>query len=235
MPTLIFDIETIGYNFDDFDKHTQDALTWWIRQSVKSDKEYEIELNHIKERLGLSPLTGEIVAIGVMDAERNKGVVFYQSKEKKIKDYKKGRFEFKERTEKDMISNFWTGIKNYDVFVGFNSRAFDVPFIMARSAKYKIKSTKNLMSNRYLNSQVSIAKHIDLLDQLSFYGAVRKTGNLHLWCNLFDIKSPKVEGVKGDDVATLFANKEFKKIAQYNSRDLIATRELYEYWRKYYV
>jgi len=28
-------------------------------------------------------------------------------------------------------------------------------------------------------------------------------------------------------------NKEYKKIAEYNSRDLTATRELYIYWKEY--
>jgi len=43
------------------------------------------------------------------------------------------------------------------------------------------------------------------------------------------IESPKAEGVKGDDVKMLFENREYLKIAQYNTRDLIATKELYDY------
>ena len=89
------------------------------------------------------------------------------------------------------------------------------------------------MSNRYLSSQKFEAKHIDLQDQLTFYGAVRRKGSLHLWCNLFDIESPKIQGVTGDDIQGLFLNKEYKKIAEYNSRDLTATRELYIYWKEY--
>jgi len=234
MPSLVFDIETIGYGFDQFDKTTQEALTWWAKQICKNDKEYKVQLKLIKEGFGLSPLTGEIVSIGVMDVEKNQGVVFYQAPKKEIKDHKKGKFEFKKRTEKQMLKSFWRGAKGYDVFVGFNSRSFDVPFIMARSAKHKIKPSKNLMSNRYLSSQFNEVKHIDLMDQFAFYGAVRKPGNLHLWCNLFNIKSPKQSGVKGDDVARLFKQKQYKKIAYYNSRDLIATRALYKKWIKYY-
>jgi hypothetical protein len=48
-----------------------------------------------------------------------------------------------------------------------------------------------------------------------------------------NITSPKVGGVTGDDVAELFKNKEYLKIAQYNTRDLVATKELYEYWDKF--
>ena len=46
-------------------------------------------------------------------------------------------------------------------------------------------------------------------------------------------KSTKAQGVTGDDVARLFKEKKFKKIAEYNVRDLYATKELYEYWDKY--
>jgi hypothetical protein len=72
-----------------------------------------------------------------------------------------------------------------------------------------------------------------LQDQLAFYGAVRRKGNLHLYCNAFSIRSPKAEGVSGDDVGRLFKNREYRQIAEYNSWDLIATAELYERWEKY--
>ncbi|HDZ84956.1 MAG TPA: hypothetical protein ENH35_00195 [Candidatus Moranbacteria bacterium] len=89
------------------------------------------------------------------------------------------------------------------------------------------------MSNRYLGSQKFDAKHVDLLDELTYYGAVRRKGGLHLWCRAFGIKSPKSEGVTGDDVGKLFKEKKFVDIAKYNVRDLYATKELYEYWDKY--
>ena len=91
------------------------------------------------------------------------------------------------------------------------------------------------MSNRYLGSQRFDAKHIDLMDQLSFYGAVwQRKGSLHLWCRLFGIKSPKGQGVNGDEVSGLYAKGEYKKIAEYNSWDLEATKKLYERWQEYY-
>ncbi len=104
--------------------------------------------------------------------------------------------------------------------------------MLIRSAVHKIKPTVNLMFNRYLSSQYG-PKHIDLLDQLSFYGAVRRKGNLHLYCQALGIKSPKAAGITGDDVGQLFKDKEYKKIAEYNSWDLIATAELYEVWKEY--
>jgi len=201
--SLIFDIETIGVDFDSLDKTTQDSLTRWIRRQAGDDKgKYNALLTDLKEGLGFSPLTGEIVAIGVYDTERDKGVVYFQAPDVKTEEYSDANFQFKPKTEKEMIEAFWQGAKKYNTFVSFNGRQFDVPFILIRGAKYKIKPTVNLMANRYLRFQYQSAQHIDLIDQLAFYGAVRRRGNLHLFCQAFGIKSPKASGITGDDVGT---------------------------------
>jgi len=233
MAKLIFDIETMGVDFDALDEATQESLTRWIKKEAQDEDEYNKMLEDLKNGLGFSPLTAEIVALGVLDFEKNQGAVYFQAPGEKLEEYKKDNFVFKQATEKEMLERFWDGAREYREFVSFNGRTFDMPFILIRSAKYKIKPTKDLMSNRYLSSQKFEAKHIDLMDQLTFYGAVRRKGNLHLWCNLFGIKSPKIQGVTGDDVQKLFKDKKFKEIAEYNSRDLVATRELYICWKDY--
>lgn len=233
MAKLIFDIETIGVDFDGLDGPTRESLTHWIKKETTDEDERKRMLDDLKSGLGFSPLTGEIAAFGVLDFDKNQGVVYFQAPGEKYDDYENGNFVFKQATEKEMLEKFWEGAKNYREFVSFNGRSFDAPFILIRSAKYKIKPTKDLMSNRYLSSQKFEAKHIDLMDQLTFYGAVRRKGNLHLWCNLFGIRSPKIDGITGDDVRELFGNKKYKEIAEYNSRDLSATKELYVYWKNY--
>ena len=231
--SLVFDIETIGANFDDFDEPTQNSLTRWIKREAGEDEgKYNVMLKDLKEGLGFSPLTGEIVAIGVYDTLVQKGVVYFQSPNKETQEYRDGNFTFKPRLESEMLKEFWQGAKNYNEFISFNGRSFDAPFLLVRSAVNKIKPSVNLMSNRYLNNQFKV-KHIDLLDQLAFYGAVRRKGNLHLYCQAFNIKSPKSFGITGDDVGQLFKDRKYKKIAEYNSWDLIATTELHEVWRDY--
>lgn len=233
MPKLIFDIETVGEDFASLDETTQETLTRWIKKEAQNENEYKAQLEDLKNGLGFSPLTGEIAAIGVLDYDKNKGVVYYQAPEEKNEEFEEDGVKFKQMTEKEMLENFWLGSEKYNEFISFNGRIFDVPYLMIRSAKHKIKPSKDLMSNRYLPSQKYNAKHIDLLDQLNFYGAVRRKGNLHLWCRLFGIKSPKAEGITGDDIKRLFGEKRFKDIAKYNVGDLKATKELYEYWEKY--
>lgn len=233
MSQLVFDIETIGENFDELDETTREVLTRWIRKESQNEEEYRAQLEDLKNGLGFSPLTGEIVVIGVYDVEKEKGAIYYQAPGQKNKDFEEGGIVYRQCTEKEMLERFWEGARQYNEFISFNGRAFDVPFIIARSAVHKIRPTKDLMYNRYLSSQKNNAIHIDLQDQLTFYGAMRKKGGLHMWCRAFGIASPKAEGVTGDDVGQLFKEKEFLKIAKYNSRDLYSTSDLFKYWREY--
>ncbi len=233
MAKLIFDIETIGENFDKLDEITQESLTRWIKRESKNDEEYRVALEDIKNGLGFSPLTGEIAAIGILDCEKNKGVVYYQAPNSKLKETEENGIKFKPMTEKEMIESFWQGAQNYDEFISFNGRGFDIPFLMIRSAIHKIKPTKDLMRGRYLYQQSPSAIHIDLYDQLGFYGASGRRGSLHLYSRAFGIKSPKEDGIKGDDVTRLFNEKKYFDIAKYNVGDLHATKELYDYWHNY--
>jgi 3'-5' exonuclease len=234
MPTLVFDIETAGHDFESFDDTTQDVLTRWIKRESGSGDDYQAALTDLKDGLGFSPLTGQIVAIGIRDVEREKGAVYFQASPGKTeKNFDEGDSKFEVMTEKEMLVKFWEVVEKYDTFVTFNGRGFDVPFLMIRSMIHGVRPSKNLMSNRYLNYQPGFARHVDLLDQLSFYGALRRKGSLHLWCHALGIESPKSQGVDGDDVKQLFETGKAKQIALYNARDLVATAELYKYYQEY--
>ncbi len=224
---LIFDIETIGVEFESLDKISQKYITQYA--------ENEEEETEAKERLGFSPLTGEIVAIGILNPETNKGAVYLRVSDKGqvTSDKIEEGITIETGSEKEIIEKFWETAKSYNYFVSFNGRGFDVPFLMIRSAILGVKPTKNLMSNRYLSLQKYDAIHVDLFDQLTFYGAVRKRFNLHFWAKAFGIKSPKEEGITGDDVGRLYKEGKILEIAKYNAGDLKATKELYEKWEKY--
>jgi len=231
MATLVFDIETIGEEWDSLDDTTQSVLTRWADRSARDEREREALRTDIAESLGFSPLTGSVVAIGLYDLERRQGGVYYRGAGKE-KDEEVGEYVLKVRTEREMLEDFWEGARSYDTFVTFNGRSFDVPFLLHRSIAHKVKPTVDLMSGRYLYQQKH-ARHVDLLDQLTFYGAMRRKPNLHLFCRAFGIESPKSAGTAGDDVAELFTNKKFRDIATYNARDVIATTALYKKWLQY--
>lgn len=229
--TLIFDIETVGEAWEGLDTTTKEMLTRWVDRSVIDHDAHEVAHRDIREGLGFSPLTGHIVAIGLYDLERARGVVYYESDAEAL-DSEHNNFILKPRTEREMLEDFWEGAKEYDTFVTFNGRGFDVPFLNLRSAIHGVRPTRDLMEGRYLYQQKH-TRHIDLQDQLTFYGAMQRRPSLHLFCRAFGIESPKAHGVAGDDVAKLFSLKKFRDIATYNAGDVVATTALYQKWCEY--
>jgi uncharacterized protein YprB with RNaseH-like and TPR domain len=216
---IVFDIETVGKDFESLDVHAQAYL---MRYAETAD-----ERDLVKDRLSLYPLTAEIVTIGLLESDRDNGFVFFQTTGDPLLPFEEDHILYETGTEKEIIQKFWKVIERYDQFVTFNGRSFDCPFILIRSAVHRIKPTKDLMPNRYADT------HIDLLDQLSFYGASRRKFSLDMWCRTFGIKSPKEDGMTGYEVKDMFRSGKCVDIARYCAGDLKATRELFRYWVEY--
>ncbi len=220
MPKLIFDIETTGVDFDSLDETAQELLL------VNAKDEQEATM--IREGLGFSPLTGRIVAIAVLNPDTDKGAAYYQQQNKEREEVDGAMTLVPCTDEKEIIKRFWEVAGHYDQFITFNGHSFDCPYLMIRSAINKVKAPVNLMGYRFGDKP-----HFDIYDKITNYGAVRFKRSLHLWCQAFGIKSPKADGVDGNDVARLFKEKKCRDIARYCFGDLTATKELYEYWEKY--
>jgi DNA polymerase elongation subunit (family B) len=229
MATLVLDIETVGEDFDTLDETTQEVLLRWTKVSAGSEEELRAKTEEVKNGLGFSPLTGYICAIGILDVERGRTMVLYQAPGTSDVEQTEEGVRYRPMSEEEMLQEFWRVATQYDTFVTFNGRGFDIPFILLRSAVYGIRPTRDLMSNRYLGSQRGVT-HVDLLDQLTFYGATMRRPSLHLVCRSWGIKSPKADGVTGDDVAGLYHAGRYLDIARYNVGDLHATRDVYQRW-----
>lgn len=234
MPKLVIDIETVGKDIKDLDKISQDYFSHWAESSTSNEEDFKEELKKIEDGLSISPLTAEVVCIGILNPDTDKGAIYYQNPDKPDNKFEEDGIKFEAMSEADMLKKFWDDIKAYDEFITFNGRGFDIPFLMIRSAVHKIRASKNLLSNRYLNLQKNEAKHVDLQDQLKFYGAVYGRGyNLHMYCQALGITSPKQEGVSGAHVKEMFNDKRYDDIARYNVDDIRSTGELYKIWREY--
>jgi DNA polymerase elongation subunit (family B) len=219
MSRVIFDIETLGKDFDDLDEPTQEYLMKWATT--------EEEQQGVKDSLSFYPHTSEVIALGMYNIDSGKGVVYYQSPGEGAGPLEEDGISYEISDEKGIITSFWDVIPKYKEFVTFNGRGFDCPFIMVRSAFHKIKPTRDLMPNRYSGP------HIDLMDQLSFFGASRRKFSLDMWCRTFGITSPKEEGIKGEDVKEFFQEGRYLDIAKYCGRDIKATGELFKCWEEY--
>jgi DNA polymerase elongation subunit (family B) len=219
MAKVVIDIETLGYSLQSFDEAQQKYLLKFA--------ETENERKEAIQKLSLYPTTAQIIAIGLLNPETNRGKILFQA-DKNLDDVSDdGTVQFVTGTEKDILRQFWQDIGHYDQFITFNGRGFDCPFLMLRSAILQVQPTRNLMPYRYDSSI-----HCDLLEQFTFYNAFRKF-NLDFYCKSFGIESPKEHGITGLDMKQLYEEKRFREIAEYNLGDLKATAELFRRWEKF--
>jgi DNA polymerase elongation subunit (family B) len=219
MAVVVFDIETLGKPPGAFD----DAQTAYLFREGATDEERQEEVN----RLNLSPLTAEVLAIGMLNPDTGGGRVLFRSGTEDHFQSDDGKIEYGSGDEAKILTAFWEDIRNYGQFVTFNGRTFDCPFLMLRSALLGIRPSRNLVPYRY-----STSPHCDLLDQLTFYGASRKF-NLDFYCRAFGIDSPKASGITGLDLGPLYREGKYREIARYCIGDVIATAELYRRWKRY--
>jgi DNA polymerase elongation subunit (family B) len=213
---IVFDIETLAYPFEQFDDHQQDYL-------VKFAKTEEEKAEAI-ERLSLGSLTARVITIAMINPDSGHGQVFYDHPGGEPWTSDDGVVDYIPGTEQEILERFWGAIEKFSLFITFNGRSFDCPFIMMRSMIHGVKATRNLLPQRY-----SASPHCDLLDQLTFYGATRKY-NLDFFCKSLGIHSPKEDGITGLDLKDLHASGKHKEIAEYCLGDVMATAELYRRW-----
>lgn len=219
MSRIIFDIETAGLDFDSLDGPVRDYLLKWC----STDEERQ----EARDSLSFYPLTGEIVAIGMYDPDLQKGSVFFRNNGHPLLPFEEDGITYETGREDDIIRRFWERIKSCRQFITFNGRGFDCPFIMVRSAVHRIRPLRDLMPNRYGDA------HIDLFDQLTFFGASRRKFSLDMWCRTFGIKSPKEDGITGLEVKDLYKSGRYEEIARYCAGDIKATAELLSVWETY--
>lgn len=219
---IFFDIETIGNDFDSFDLKTQEYLLRYAEDEKSIQKE--------KESLGLFPLTGEIIAASLYSPDKNKGIVYYRNENpnnSKKDILVEGEWSFSPvKNESELLKKFWSAIKPTKQVVSFNGRAFDAPFVLVRSAVNRIKPSIDLMPARFNDF------HLDMMEQLTFFGAVKKRFSLEMWCKAFGIPNPKEE-IDGNMVNGLFKSKKYLDIAKYCKGDSIAVYNLYKIWKEF--
>ncbi|MCA9357885.1 ribonuclease H-like domain-containing protein [Candidatus Kaiserbacteria bacterium] len=229
MATLIVDIETKGKDWKELPGITRAALTHRIDRTDMQPDEKRRKLDEIHLRTALSPFTASIISLAVYDVERRSGAVYFVS-DTPDESFEIDGFICKQRTEKEILEDFWEGAKDYDVFVTFNGRSFTVPFIYHRSITLGVKPTADIAKQRYLTKQ-HMPYHIDLMDEFSFYGAMQHRPSLQLLCGAYSIENPSVLG--GEEIAAAFAKERYRVIAEKNVGDVQAITKLYDKWLQY--
>lgn len=223
---LVFDIETVGVDFETLSESQQEFLLRYT-ESEKDDRKKKELVEESKRYLSLYPYTAKIIAIGLFNTEKERAIVLYENSENDEWIAEEKITKYKPADETQMLKYFWKYAAQAEKVISFNGRNFDLPFIMIRSAINGIKPTKNFLKNRF-----DASHHIDLLEQLTFYGLTKKF-NLDFYCHAFGIESPKSKGITGMEVKELYRAGRMKDIAIYCHADVKATFELYKIWNEY--
>lgn len=217
MKRLAIDIETVGIPWEEHDTYVREYL-------IKGMSEAEAEEE--KRRGALSPFTGRIVAIGVVNVDSGKSCALYEVPGRTAIDTtREGDRTLIAGSERGILQKFWEFLGPDDRFISFNGRQFDGPFLMIRSAIHGLKPTRDVVGKRY-----SFHPNCDLREVLNFQGTVNPRQmrfNLDLACKTFGIESSKSEGMDGRSVETLYRASRFEDIARYCLDDVRATAELY--------
>ncbi len=222
MNRVVFDIECAGVSWDSLPEKSQKSL---LRNCGKD----EFCIQKEKESLALWPVTGKIITIAVLDTKTGEAQVFFDSKGKVKEDFLLDGVLYKSGDEKQILEWFFEFVKYVDQIVTFSGRRFDCPYIIFRSMVHGLRPSFDLMPNRYGNNRKGYNPHLDLADQLSYFGGTRRF-SLHLICEALNITSPKEEGIDGSQVEDFYNRGEYKKIARYCMRDVYATHELMKKW-----
>ncbi len=215
VPTLVFDIETVGKSLTFLDKTDKDYFINNLEKDFKGTK------RQLHGRTGLYPMYGSVLTIGLYNPNSNQGKVLYLSPEKatiEVENFTSQAYS----TESEMISDFWDIASQYQRFVTYNGSGFDFPFLTFRSAVNRIKVP--------FQTHGSDDKFVDLSYKFRLNNRPFK---LETICKALDISNPKLPGISGMEVSKLFHQGKLDEIVKYVSRDVIATAELYEVWRKY--
>lgn len=148
MNTIIYDIETaplpeseLAALLPPFDP--ADVKTGNIKDPEKlAAKIAEAEANHRRDffdRAALDPLTGRVVAVGLLYPDSGEFVVIGDDDEKKTLDA------------------FWDAVRGemgrIHQLVGFNSNSFDLPFLIRRSWKHRVPVPAGIRRGRYWSDQ----------------------------------------------------------------------------------
>src|SRR5687767_5325380 len=217
MKKLVIDIETVGTPWEEHDPYVREYL-------IKGMNEAEAEEE--KRRGALSPFTGRIVAIGIVNAETGRSCAMYEVPgQTEMITRKDGNRTLISGSERQILEKFWEFLSPGDRFISFNGRQFDGPFLMIRSAIHGVVPKRDLVGNRY-----RLHPNCDLREVLNFNGTLNARQmrfNLDLACKSFGIVSSKAEGMDGRAVENLYRSGRYEDIAVYCLEDVRATCELY--------
>lgn len=122
---------------------------------------------------------------------------------------------------REIVEGFWSGLAHYKAkLVSFNGRGFDLPLMEFAAYRYGIAAPHHFR-DRYGARHRYGEAHIDLMELLSNFGAIRLPGGLNLFSKL--LGKPGKTDTTGYQVYDMFRQGQVQAINEYCSFDVLDT------------
>src|SRR5215207_5002433 len=122
--TIAFDIEVAGFPWGEVDESTRGYLLNRARTPEDRDA--------VPERTALYPGLGKVIAIGMWDLERERGIMLLEGQSAPERDWEKvAHSKIFRGSEAELLTRFWEIVgKSRPRLVSYNGRGYDGPMLM---------------------------------------------------------------------------------------------------------
>jgi hypothetical protein len=184
----------------------------------------------------LSPPLARVVCVGMRQVETGREQCFYDA------DLVKGEIVpvgspppvTGKTGERELLEAVNTCLAKTRTLVTFNGRGFDVPVLVHRMVAHELMPCDFLIraarESRYPNWKGTPRLHVDLREQMTFYGASNGAGtSLRAFAIGYGLPDPKSSG-DGASVSTLVERGDAAGLCSYCMSDVRTATELYRRW-----
>lgn len=202
---IAFDLETIANK-----ALIKDLPEVTAKSNLKDPVKIQIDLEEKTKKqiadMGMSPLFNMICCAGWADDKGDTGAFMLE--------------EESPEAEKDLLIKFWEKLSEYDHFVTFNGRAFDLRCILLHGMKYGLRPGVNIDKGRYNHGN-----HTDLRLVLAGEDQFAR-GKLDSFARIF-LEEQKTEGIDGVMVQDYWDMGLHNDIMVYCIQDCVLTMGLF--------
>jgi len=208
---LVIDIETVGREPEALPPRALSVLFSRVNAPDLPAEELARRQEELVQRFALDPVTGRVVCIGLLDVDSGATETFCG------------------RDETRLLELFWDklGSLRPELFVTFNGKSFDFPYLNIRSALLEVPPSVPLPIKPF-----SVTPHFDVREVLAS-GERGRSGSLDFFAAIFGLPSPKAK-LDGARVGEAFLEGRFEEIQEYCLADCRATAGLYRRLKPYY-
>lgn len=206
----VFDVETR------VDKHLLNQV-YFDGQDLGDEDAFERHREDLKKRRGSDffPITLHIpisIAIGNVGDDH----VLRSVESLALENY----------SEESLAREFWGRAERFGgCLVSFNGRRFDLPVLELAALRHGIPAPAHFGDESLARHRFSPARHFDVLDYLTNYGAVSLAGGINLLLKMIGL--PGKKGIDGSMVQEYFEAGRLEEIHRYCRSDVVQTYFLF--------